>query len=54
LFGSSDAPTSSGADPIATANTMAAWVKQYGLDGVDVDYEVSKNMLVYSMIIREQ
>lgn len=41
LFGSTDAPTSSGADPVATANTMAAWVKQYGLDGVDVDYEVS-------------
>ena len=41
LFGSTDAPTSSGADPVATANTMAAWVKQYDLDGVDVDYEVS-------------
>ena len=40
LFGSTDAPTSSGADPVATANTMAAWVKQFGLDGVDVDYEV--------------
>ncbi|KIJ51714.1 glycoside hydrolase family 18 protein [Sphaerobolus stellatus SS14] len=39
LFGSTDAPTSSGADPIATANTMAAWVIQFGLDGVDVDYE---------------
>ncbi|KAE9394715.1 glycoside hydrolase [Gymnopus androsaceus JB14] len=39
LFGSTDAPTSTGADPIATANTMAAWVIQYGLDGVDVDYE---------------
>ncbi|KIK68276.1 glycoside hydrolase family 18 protein [Collybiopsis luxurians FD-317 M1] len=38
-FGSTDAPTSSGADPIATANTMAAWVVQYGLDGIDVDYE---------------
>ena len=40
LFGSTDAPTSNGADPIATANTMAAWVKQFDLDGVDVDYEV--------------
>ncbi|KAF8809476.1 glycoside hydrolase family 18 protein [Phlegmacium glaucopus] len=39
LFGSTDVPTSSGADPIATANTMAAWVKQFDLDGVDVDYE---------------
>jgi chitinase len=39
-FGSTDAPTSSGADPVATANTMAAWVKEFGLDGIDVDYEV--------------
>ncbi|KAA1470280.1 glycoside hydrolase family 18 protein [Dentipellis sp. KUC8613] len=38
-FGSTDIPTSEGADPVATANTMAAWVKQYGLDGIDVDYE---------------
>ncbi|KAJ4469520.1 glycoside hydrolase [Lentinula aciculospora] len=39
VFGSTDAPTSNGADPIATADSMAAWVIQYGLDGVDVDYE---------------
>ncbi|KII93375.1 carbohydrate-binding module family 5 protein [Plicaturopsis crispa FD-325 SS-3] len=39
VFGSTDVPTSSGADPIATANTVAAWVIQYDLDGVDVDYE---------------
>ncbi|KAF8202263.1 glycoside hydrolase [Pholiota molesta] len=39
VFGSTDVPTSSGADPIATANTMAAWVIQYDLDGIDVDYE---------------
>jgi GH18 family chitinase len=39
-FGSSDVPTTSGADPVATANTMAAFVKQYQLDGIDVDYEV--------------
>ncbi|KAJ7116028.1 glycoside hydrolase [Mycena epipterygia] len=38
-FGSTDDPTTSGADPIATANTMANWVIQYGLEGVDVDYE---------------
>ncbi|KAI0272598.1 glycoside hydrolase family 18 protein [Gloeopeniophorella convolvens] len=38
-FGSTDAPTSEGKDPVATANTMAAWVKQYSLDGIDVDYE---------------
>ena len=40
VFGSTDVPTSSGNDPVATANTIAAWVKQYSLDGVDVDYEV--------------
>lgn len=40
LFGSTDVPTTSGADPVATANTVAAWVKEYDLDGVDVDYEV--------------
>ncbi|KAI5999385.1 glycoside hydrolase family 18 protein [Pisolithus orientalis] len=38
-FGSTDAPTSSGADPTTTANNLAAFVQEYGLDGVDVDYE---------------
>ena len=41
VFGSTDTPTSSGADPNSTASTMAAWVIEYGLDGIDVDYEVS-------------
>jgi hypothetical protein len=40
VFGSTDAPTSSGADPVGTANTMAAFVTQFDLDGIDVDYEV--------------
>lgn len=40
VFGSTDVPTSVGADPIATANTMANWVIEFGLDGIDVDYEV--------------
>ncbi|KAJ7765495.1 glycoside hydrolase family 18 protein [Mycena maculata] len=39
VFGSTDVPTSSGDDPIATANTMAAWVIEFDLDGIDVDYE---------------
>ncbi|KZT66332.1 glycoside hydrolase family 18 protein [Daedalea quercina L-15889] len=39
VFGSTDTPTTSGADPTDTANTMAAWVVEYGLDGIDVDYE---------------
>jgi len=38
-FGSTDIPTTSGADPTDTANKIAAWVQQYGLAGVDVDYE---------------
>ena len=39
-FGSTEQPTTAGLDPIATANTMAAWVKDFDLDGIDVDYEV--------------
>jgi len=38
-FGSSDTPTTWRTDPVDTANTMAAWVKQYQLDGIDIDYE---------------
>ncbi|KAF5350238.1 hypothetical protein D9758_007839 [Tetrapyrgos nigripes] len=38
-FGSTDAPTSIGADPTATAITFANFVKTWGLDGIDVDYE---------------
>ncbi|EKM81751.1 hypothetical protein AGABI1DRAFT_112003 [Agaricus bisporus var. burnettii JB137-S8] len=38
-FGATDAPTSTGRDPIATANTMANFVRQFRLDGIDVDYE---------------
>lgn len=39
-FGSTDVPTSSGLDPIGLANTMGNWVRNYGLDGIDIDYEV--------------
>ncbi|KAH0832271.1 hypothetical protein J3R83DRAFT_13264 [Lanmaoa asiatica] len=38
-FGSTETPTSSGLDPVTTANTMAAWVITYGVQGIDVDYE---------------
>ncbi|KAG8215703.1 glycoside hydrolase family 18 protein [Butyriboletus roseoflavus] len=38
-FGSTDTPTSSGVDPVTVANTMAVWVTQYGVNGIDVDYE---------------
>ena len=32
-FGFTDHPTTNGADPIATANIMAAFVKQFGVRG---------------------
>ena len=38
-FGATDLPTTSGANAVNTANTMAKWVKSNGLDGIDVDYE---------------
>ncbi|KAF8182479.1 glycoside hydrolase superfamily [Mycena galopus ATCC 62051] len=38
-FGSGPTPTSSGNDPTAAANYIANYVKTYGLDGVDIDYE---------------
>ncbi|KAF7308782.1 Glycoside hydrolase family 18 protein [Mycena kentingensis (nom. inval.)] len=38
-FGSTDVPTSSGLNPTTLATTMANWVIQWGLDGIDVDYE---------------
>ncbi|KAJ7180662.1 glycoside hydrolase family 18 protein [Mycena filopes] len=39
VFGSTDVPTSSGVNPTTMATTMANWVIQYNLDGIDVDYE---------------
>ena len=38
-FGETDEPTTKGADPTATANTMAQFVLDQKLDGIDVDYE---------------
>ncbi|KAI0665668.1 chitinase [Trametes maxima] len=38
-FGETDKPTTSGADPVGTANTMAQFVVANQLDGIDVDYE---------------
>lgn len=46
LFGSTETPTSSGYDAITTANNMAAWVLEYGVLGVDIDYEVPKEPLL--------
>jgi hypothetical protein len=38
-FGETDAPTSKGTDAASTADTMAAWVKNHRLDGIDIDYQ---------------
>ncbi|KAI0766598.1 glycoside hydrolase [Trametes elegans] len=38
-FGETDKPTTAGADPVGTANTMAQFVTANALDGIDVDYE---------------
>ena len=38
-FGETDQPTTAGADPVGTANTMAQFVLDNQLDGIDVDYE---------------
>ncbi|KAI0749845.1 glycoside hydrolase superfamily [Daedaleopsis nitida] len=38
-FGETDKPTTSGADPVGTANTFAQFTLDNGLDGIDVDYE---------------
>ncbi|KIM83828.1 glycoside hydrolase family 18 protein [Piloderma croceum F 1598] len=38
-FGSTDTPTTDGVDPMASAKAVAAFVKEFDLDGVDVDYE---------------
>lgn len=39
-FGATQQPTTSGANAVTVANDLAKWVKEYGLQGVDVDYEV--------------
>jgi len=38
-FGSTESPTTDGKDPTALAESMASWVKQWDMDGIDVDYE---------------
>jgi chitinase len=45
-FGATDTPASAGADPTAAATTMGNWVKQYNLDGIDVDFEVNTSHLL--------
>ena len=50
-FGSTETPTTSGKDAVAVGNDLATWVKQYGLEGVDVDYEVLHSSLVLRGLI---
>ncbi|KAL7410595.1 glycoside hydrolase superfamily [Mrakia frigida] len=38
-FGATDTPTTSGYDAVEVATRLASFVKQYDLDGVDIDYE---------------
>ncbi|KAL1413211.1 hypothetical protein Q8F55_000963 [Vanrija albida] len=38
-FGSTDAPTSGGQNPVALAGKIAEFVRKWQLDGVDIDYE---------------
>lgn len=40
-FGATDNPTTQGVDPTTCAQKLAAFVKTYNLDGVDIDYEDS-------------
>ncbi|KAI1787344.1 chitinase [Ganoderma leucocontextum] len=44
-FGADDLPTTDGRDPTATADTMAQFVLNNDLDGIDVDYEELQLML---------
>ena len=38
-FGATDLPTSAGLDPVQLANTMAQYVLETDMDGIDVDWE---------------
>lgn len=54
-FGSTESPTTHGNDPTDLAQDMAAWVKKWGMDGIDVDYEVTIFMFcwaIYTVINR--
>lgn len=44
VFGSTEQPTSDGKDPTQLAGTFASFVKQYNLDGIDVDWEDYETM----------
>ncbi|KAJ3011826.1 UNVERIFIED_CONTAM: hypothetical protein HDU68_001495 [Siphonaria sp. JEL0065] len=45
-FGATENPTSDKLDPVQTAKNLAAFVKQYGFDGADIDYEDNEGMKI--------
>lgn len=49
--GETDTPTSSGTNAVAVADKIASWVKEYGLQGVDIDYEVRLQFVLTSMTV---
>ena len=48
-FGSTEKPTTTKEDPTSIASQMAAWVKKYNVDGIDVDWEV-RHYLITSFL----
>ncbi|KAH7107496.1 glycoside hydrolase [Auriculariales sp. MPI-PUGE-AT-0066] len=64
-FGATEFPLMSGGDPTTIGNNLAAFVKQYELDGVDIDYEDSASfesatgggeefLITLTKVLREQ
>ncbi|ORX91522.1 glycoside hydrolase, partial [Basidiobolus meristosporus CBS 931.73] len=43
-FGAAEWPVTSYKDPVATANNLATFIKTYGLDGADIDWEDNNAM----------
>ncbi|KAJ3263804.1 hypothetical protein HDU77_009958 [Chytriomyces hyalinus] len=43
-FGAAEWPTSANVNPVDSANKLAAFVKQYGLDGADIDWEDNNSL----------
>lgn len=49
-FGYGDNPVTNNKDPVQTANTMAAWVKQWSVDGIDLDWEVCPKQIIVPQV----
>lgn len=46
-LGSTETPTTLNVDPVDLANQVATWAIKFGMDGVDVDYEVFIDLFVF-------